>query len=120
VKPFFENLDFHNIEDKEKGIGARIWERVVAAGAWLVKDKQRNQVATRIPFEGKFGDAKLGLLATITNLFRHGFVRAFNPTVEGSVRADNVLPSGKSADGNAVSKNTPAPVPAPKKKSDED
>ncbi len=111
VKPFFEDLDFHNLEDKEKGIGALIWERLVAAFAWVVKDKSRDQVATRIPFEGKFGDPKLGLLATITNLFRHGFVRAFNPTVEGTVRAANVLPSGKSVDGQDVSKNLPEKPP---------
>ena len=112
VKPFFEDLDFHNVEDKEKGLGALIWERLVAAFTWVVKDKSRDQLATRIPFEGKFGDAKIGLFATITNLFRHGFIRAFNPTVEGSVRAANVLPSGKSADGNAVAKNVPDEKPA--------
>ena len=111
VKPFFEGLDFHNIEDKDKGIGSRIWEHIVASAAWIVKDKTRDQVATRIPFEGRFGDAKVGLFATIRNLFRHGFIRAFNPTVEGSVRADNVLPSGKSADGNDVAKNVPDKTP---------
>jgi hypothetical protein len=107
VKPFFEDLDFHNLEDKDKGIGSRVWEHIVAGLAWLVKNKARDQVATRIPFEGKFGDAKYGLFATITNLFRHGFIRAFNPTVEGSVRADNILPSGKSANGTDVAENTP-------------
>jgi hypothetical protein len=107
VKPFFENVDFHNLKDKDNGIGSRIWEHIVAGAAWLVKDKARDQVATRIPFEGKFGDAKVGLFATVTNLFRHGFIRAFNPTVEDSVHADNVLPTGKSADGNEVAKNKP-------------
>jgi hypothetical protein len=114
VKPFFEDVDFHNIQDKDKGIGSRIWEHIVASAAWLVKDKTRDQVATRIPFEGKFGDAKIGLLATVTNLFRHGFIRAFNPTVEGSVHADNVLPTGKSADGNEVAKNKPDETPGEK------
>ena len=88
-------------------IAITIWEHIVAGAAWLVKDKARDQVATRIPFEGKFGDVKVGLFATITNLFRHGFIRAFNPIVEGSVHADNVLPTGKSADGNDVAKNKP-------------
>src|SRR5476651_1902966 len=114
VKPFFEDVDFHNVDDKDKGIGSRIWKDIVASAAWLVKDKARNQVGTRIPFEGKFGDAKVGVLATITNLFRHGFIRAFNPIVEESVRADNVLPSGKSADGNDVAKNKPDENPAKK------
>ena len=72
-------------------------------------------MATRIPFEGKFGDAKVGLLATITNLFRHGFIRAFNPIVEGSVHADNVLSTGKSADGNDVAENKPDEKPGGKK-----
>lgn len=107
VKPFFEDLDFSNVEDKEKGIGAQIWERLVAAFAWVVKDKSRDQVATRVPFEGKFGDAKVGLLATIANLFRHGFIQAFNPTVEGSVRADKVQPDGKSAEGAVAAKVAP-------------
>lgn len=102
VKPFFEDLDFNNLEDKKKGVFNRIWENAVAGLAWLVKNKQRDQVGTRIPFEGRFGDSKVGLWTTITNLFRHGFIRAFNPTVEGSVHADNVLSSGKSADGKDV------------------
>jgi hypothetical protein len=102
VKPFFEDLDFHNLSDKNNGIGARLWERVVAGLAWLVKNKPRDQVATRIPFQGRFGDSKIGMWRTIANLFRHGFIRAFNPTVEGSVHADNVLPTGDSANGKKV------------------
>jgi hypothetical protein len=115
VKPFFEDLDFRNLEDKNKKVTTRIWEHVVGGLAWLVKNKPRDQVGTRIPFQGKFGDAKMGLGTTIANLFRHGFIRAFNPTVEGSLRADNVLPSGESANGKKVAdtKVDPAPQPNP-------
>jgi hypothetical protein len=102
VKPFFEDLDFNNLDDKNKKVLTRIWENVVQGLAWLVKNKARDQVGTRIPFQGRFGDPQVGLWATISNLFRHGFIRAFNPTVEGSVHADNVLPSGDSADGKKV------------------
>ena len=112
VKPFFENLDFKNLKDRDKGIAAQIWEKLVAVMVALVKNSSRDQVATRIPFEGKFGDAKLSLFATVVNLFRHGFIQAFNPIVEGSVKTDNVLPNGKSADGNDVSQNAPDDVPA--------
>ena len=102
VKPFFENLDFNSLEDKRKNVFSRVWENIVGGLAWLVKNKPRDQVGTRIPFQGRFGDPQVGLWATISNLFRHGFVRAFNPTVEGSVNPENVLPSGKSADGTDV------------------
>lgn len=97
VKPFFSDLDFHNIEDKNKSIGSRLWERIVAGVAWLVKNKPRDQVATRIPFQGEFGDSQIGLWATVRNLFRHGFIRAFNPVVEGSVDPDKVPPPSEIA-----------------------
>ena len=126
VKPFFEDLDFRNLEGEKKNMGERLWERLVAGVAWLVKNKSSDQVATRIPFEGRFGDPKIGMWATIRNLFRHGFIRAFTPTVEGSVQAKNVLPSGKSADGKDVAEvkddnkagaptGRPAAEPRPKK-----
>jgi hypothetical protein len=102
VKPFFEDLDFRNLDDQNKGVMTRLWEKVVSGLAWLVKNKERDQVGTRIPFEGRFGDPQVGVWATISNLFRHGFVRAFNPVVEGTVRAENVRPDGKSADGKDV------------------
>lgn len=113
VKPFFEDLDFNNLEDKNKKILTRIWENVVQGLAWLVKNKARDQVGTRIPFQGRFGDPQVGLWATISNLFRHGFIRAFNPTIEGSVHADNVLPTGDSADGKSVAE-TKTETRAPK------
>jgi hypothetical protein len=102
VKPFFEDLDFNNLDDKKKNVFSRVWENIVGGLAWLVKNKPRDQVGTRIPFQGRFGDPQVGLWATISNLFRHGFVQAFNPTVEGSLNPENVLPSGKSADGKEV------------------
>ncbi len=103
VKPFFEDLDFNSVEDRRKNVFSRLWENVVQGLAWLVKNKARDQVGTRIPFEGTFGDPQFGLGTTIANLFRHGFIRAFNPTIEGSVQAGNVLPTGASADGKKVS-----------------
>jgi hypothetical protein len=109
IKPFFEDLDFDNLEDKEKSVFTRVWENMVGGLAWLVKNKPRDQVGTRIPFEGRFGDPDVGLWATISNLFRHGFVRAFNPTVEGSINPENVLPSGKSADGKDVAEKKDDP-----------
>lgn len=99
VKPFFEDLDFRNLEDKHRSLGSRLWERVVAGMAWLVKNKSRDQVGTRIPFQGRFGDPQIGLWRTVANVFRHGFIRAFNPTVEGSLAAGNVRPDGSSVNG---------------------
>lgn len=110
VKPFFNDLDFSDVEGDDKNIGERIWERIVAGFAWLVKNKSRDQVATRVPFQGRFGDPDVGLWPTIANLFRHGFVQAFNPTVEGTVEAEDVLPDGSHARGVDIADvKTPGP-----------
>ncbi len=93
VKPFFTDLDFKVNEEKRGNPLAHLWEKIVSGVAWLVKNKDRDQVATRVPFQGEFGDPQIGLWATIRNLFRHGFVRAFNPVVEGSVDPDEVPPA---------------------------
>ena len=97
LKPFFNDLNFKTREDKKGSLGAHLWEKLVSGLAWLVKNKPRDQVATRIPFQGEFGDSQVGMWATVRNLFRHGFIRAFNPVVEGSVDPDKVPPPSEIA-----------------------
>jgi hypothetical protein len=87
IKPFFDNLDFKNVEDKNKNIGQRLWEKAVSGLSKFLKNKPRDQVATRIPFSGEFGEADVGVLATIGNLIRHGFGRALSERLEGDIFA---------------------------------
>lgn len=101
VKPFFNDLELKTREDKQGSLAAHLWEKIVSGVAWLVKNRPRDQVATRIPFQGVFGDSQVGMWATIRNLFRHGFIKAFNPVVEGSVNPDKVPPPSKIAPGEA-------------------
>jgi len=78
VKPFFEHLEFKNLDDQNKNLMRRLWEKIVAGAAAVVKNNERNQVATRIPFSGRFGNANVGIWATITGLMRNGFIKALN------------------------------------------
>lgn len=78
VKPFFEDLEFKNVEDRDKNLARRLWEKIVTAAAALVENDKREQVATRIPFSGKMGDAEIGVWATIGGLIRNGFIQALN------------------------------------------
>ena len=87
VKPFFDDLEFENVADKSKPVTQRLWENVVAALSGLLKNKERDQVATRIPFSGEFGETDVGILATIGNLIRHGFGRALSERLEGEIFA---------------------------------
>ena len=87
IKPFFDDLDFKDVEDKTKPAAQRLWEKMVGGLSALLKNKSRDQVATRIPFSGEFGETDVGVLATIGNLIRHGFGRALSERLEGEIFA---------------------------------
>jgi hypothetical protein len=109
VKPFFEDLKFKSVDDKSKNIGQRVWESLVAAIATIIKNKSEDQVATRIPFSGEFGQTQVGIWTTIGTLFRNGFVQALNHGLEGTLHPDNVKPADeKDRERLEKSKNQPA------------
>jgi hypothetical protein len=98
IKPFFNDLDFKNVEDKTKPVTQRLWEKMVSGLSTFLKNKPRDQVATRIPFSGEFGETDVGVLATIGNLIRHGFGRALSERLDGEIFApkeDGVLKPAK-------------------------
>ncbi len=78
VKPFFQNLEFKSLNDQNKNLARRLWEKIVAGTAALVENDERDQVATRIPFSGRFGKTDVGIWATIGSLIRNGFIKALN------------------------------------------
>lgn len=78
VKPFLQNIKFTNENIENDNVGKRIWQAFVSGLATVVKNHERNQLATQVPFSGRFDDPKVGVLATIRNLFSNGFVHALS------------------------------------------
>lgn len=94
LKPFFENLKFSSPKDSEKSLFARLWEKIVAGVAHLVKNKETEQVAMRIPFSGRFGDTSVGTWESIRTMLRNGFIQALHEGLDGHPRpkGDESLP----------------------------
>jgi hypothetical protein len=82
VKPLFDDVTFAELTPSDKGLVDLLWERVVAGLVTLFKNKERDQLGTRIPFEGEIGDPEIGIWRTLGNLVRHGFVRALTEGLE--------------------------------------
>ncbi len=85
AKPFLNDLDFKSEADEDKPLGQRIWESLVAGAALLVKNDERDQVATRIPFSGRFEESQVGIWTTIRTLFRHGFIQALSENYDNDI-----------------------------------
>jgi hypothetical protein len=78
AKPFFRDLDFSDVEPVERSLLEKIWGRIVAGVAHLVKNKALDELGTRIPFSGEFGDGDVGVWETVVNTLRHGFIEALS------------------------------------------
>ncbi len=99
VKPFADQVEFKNLSDKSKGPLSRIWESIVSGVSSVLENEDREQVATRIPFSGKFGDPKVGVWATIVNLVGHGFGRGLPEGLDDEpTPTQETPPSTKDAD----------------------
>lgn len=85
VKPFFTDLNFKTRSDDKKNVLQLLWKDLVAATARLLRDKKHKQVATIVPFSGKFeAQTNVRVLTTIGNLLRNGFIQALRRGLEGS------------------------------------
>lgn len=82
VKPLFNDVTFADLGPSDKGLAGLLWERLVAGLVTLFKNKERDQLGTRIPFQGEIGDPQIGVWRTFVNLFRHGFIRALTERLE--------------------------------------
>lgn len=89
VKPFLDQIDFKDYPNQDASIGKRLWETMVSAVVNLLKNKQRNQFATRIPFSGDAGKMDVGTFTAIANAVHHGFVKALYEGFEGTTHPDS-------------------------------
>lgn len=86
VKPLFRDLRVFRLKEdlKEDKVLQFFWQALVGAAASLLKNQYRNQFGTLIPFSGDLSSATTeDILATIGNVLRNAFVRAYLPQVQG-------------------------------------
>jgi hypothetical protein len=88
VKPIIRDLE---IEDKKTRTFLRkLWAHVVAAADTVLSNPKKDQVATKVPLEGKFGEADADLLAAVGGLLKNAFIKALTPSLDNTVRMDDV------------------------------
>lgn len=73
-KPFFDQVDFSAQPGDDKALGKEVWEGFVRVFAWVFKNHARDEVATRIPFEGEFKNLSINNWESFVNLVKHAFV----------------------------------------------
>lgn len=85
AKPLFRDLKIFSLADlKDENPLQAFWQALVGGVTTLLKNRPRDQFGTLIPFKGDLSRAtSADILATIGNLLRNAFVRAYLPRLEG-------------------------------------
>lgn len=93
AKPLMQNVDLHGTEDENKPALRKLWEGVVDFAAKIFENKDKEQVAARIPFSGSMENPRAGILEAIVSVLRNAFVSAFAHSLEGSISIRDVKKS---------------------------
>ena len=106
AKPLFRNLDVFSLREDLKVDNAlqAFWQALVGATAAIFKNQPRDQFGTLIPFQGDLSTATTtDLLATLGNVLRNAFVRAYLPRLEGGQESVEGLIFGPAELGDPIS-----------------
>ncbi|HEV2210698.1 MAG TPA: DUF748 domain-containing protein [Verrucomicrobiae bacterium] len=85
IKPLFRDLKLFSLRQdiKEDSVLQFFWQALVGMTTTILKNQPRKQFGTLIPFTGETsGTTSADILATIGNVLRNAFVRAYLPRLQ--------------------------------------
>ena len=97
VKPLFRNLKVSQCAQdiKEDNILQFFWQALVGFTTNILKNRSRDQFGTLIPFSADATTAtSTDIIATIGNILRNAFVRAYLPRVENQPQSTDEIQFG--------------------------
>ena len=100
VKPLITNLDVVGSQDRNDSFFNKLWEVIVGAAGVVLKNQKKDQVATKIPIEGKFGKTTISTWYAITDLLRNAFIQALYPSIDYQINLASATVAKKEGKNN--------------------
>jgi uncharacterized protein DUF748 len=83
VKPLFHDLVvYDSTQDQDKPFGQKMKEKVINVVGKVLKNRQREEVATVVPISGPLQNPKAGTMETVLKLVENAFIKAILPGFE--------------------------------------
>jgi hypothetical protein len=83
VKPLFKDITVYDPEkDKDKSFSHKMYERVVGGVAKLLRNRPREEVATRADISGRLDNPNVKPSEVIIRLIQNAFFKAILPGLE--------------------------------------
>ena len=90
VKPIIKDLDVLGHEDRHDNIFRKMWEGLVGFVGQVFKNQSKDQVATKIPFEGRLDNPETNIWVTIINVLQNAFIQAIQPSIDSEINIASV------------------------------
>ncbi|HYI77346.1 MAG TPA: DUF748 domain-containing protein [Chryseolinea sp.] len=90
VKPIIKDLDVLGHEDRNDNVFRKMWEGLVGFVGQVFKNQSKDQVATKIPFEGRLDNPETNIWTTIINVLQNAFIQAIQPSIDSEINIASV------------------------------
>lgn len=85
VKPIIKDLEVVGTEDRDESFFQRAKEAVIDLAAKILENPKEEQVATRVPIEGEFGETNVFVWEAIWEILRNAFIEALIPSIDDAI-----------------------------------
>jgi hypothetical protein len=90
VKPVIKNLDVLGKEDRDDNIFRKMWEAITGLAGEIFENQPKDQVATKIPFEGRLDNPQADVWETVISVLENAFIRAIQPSIDHEINIASV------------------------------
>jgi len=92
VKPVIKDLKVIGDANRHDSVLKKIWEGFVGTVADLVTNHGKDQLATKIPFEGTLKEPNTNVWYAMTHVLKNAFIRAIIPAIDNDITIASVDP----------------------------
>jgi hypothetical protein len=85
VKPIIYDLKILRWKDEKEGFFGKLWEGMVELGKDVFRNREKKQVATRIPLSGRIDKPDADIFETVIEVLRNAFIEALRRGLEPAV-----------------------------------
>lgn len=93
VKPLIKDLDVVEWKDEQGTVGQKLWETAVGTVGEIFENQPREQLATKVPINGRFKNPDVNMWNAISYVLRNAFVRALQPQIDQTIDIGAVEPA---------------------------
>lgn len=85
VKPIIKDLEVVGLEDREDSFFQRAKEAIIDLIGGILENPKEEQVATRVPIEGSFGETNVLVWEAVWQVLKNAFIQALMPSVDNAI-----------------------------------